>query len=119
MNSVNKETQAQSIKSLASTYTKLANAYKSMTEKGANTTLVQKRRDAIKIGLDSLKNTWNGEDFSYEEEVIRTAKDVLQNTIPSIEKQLAKAKDGSSQKTINERRLTALQLAIVSLENRL
>ncbi|MED1810807.1 hypothetical protein P4V15_19390 [Bacillus subtilis] len=48
-----------------------------------------------------------------------TSKEVLQDIIPSIEKQIAKAKEGSSQKTLNERRLTALNLAIESLENRL
>ncbi|MDQ0185685.1 hypothetical protein MKX67_01190 [Cytobacillus sp. FSL W7-1323] len=119
MKSINQEIQELSVKSLESTFSKLSNAYKSMTEKGSNTTLVRKRRDAIKVGLDSLRNIWNGEDFSYEEEVILTSKDILQSTIPPIEKQIAKAKDGSPQKTVNERRLIALQLAIESLENRL
>lgn len=37
----------------------------------------------------------------------------------SIEKQIAKAGGGSPQKTVNERRLIALKLAVESLENRL
>lgn len=90
-----------------------------MTEKGSNTTLVKKRLNAVEIGLESLKNTWNEEDFFYEEEIIFTSKDILQGVIPSIEKQIAKAKEGSSQKTVNERRLTALKLAIESLEDRI
>ncbi|MED5072953.1 hypothetical protein P9857_02585 [Anoxybacillus geothermalis] len=48
-----------------------------------------------------------------------SSKDVLQGLIPPIETQIAKAKEGSSQKTLNERRLMALKLAIESLENRL
>nr|WP_281235827.1 hypothetical protein [Bacillus paralicheniformis]MDI0241758.1 hypothetical protein [Bacillus paralicheniformis] len=48
-----------------------------------------------------------------------TSKEVLQVSFQSIEKQIAKAKEGSPQKTLNERRLTALKLAIESLENRL
>jgi len=48
-----------------------------------------------------------------------TSKEVLQGIIPSIEKQIVKAKGGSSQKILNERRLTALKLAIESLEYRL
>jgi len=40
MKIVNQETKDFSIKSLESTYNKLSNAYKSMTEKGSNTTLV-------------------------------------------------------------------------------
>ena len=119
MKTVSQEIQDLSIKSLESTFNKLSNAYKSMTEKGSNTTLVKKRRNAVKIGLDSLKDVWSEGDFSYDEESILTSKDVLQGIIPSIEKQIAKAKEGSSQKTLNERRLTALKLAIQSLENRL
>ena len=116
---VSQEIQDLSIKSLESTFNKLSNAYKSMTAKGSNTTLVKKRRNAVKIGLESLKDAWNEGDFSYNEESILTSKGVLQSLLPSIEKQIAKAKEGSSQKTLNERRLTALKLAIQSLENRL
>lgn len=119
MKTVSQETQDLSLTSLESTFNKLSNAYKSMTEKGSNTTLVQKRRNAIKIGLESLKVAWNGGDFFYDAEIIMTSKDTLQGVIPSIEQQIAKAKEGSSQKTLNERRLTALKLAIESLENRL
>ena len=119
MRTVNQEIQELSIKSLESTYNKLSNAYKSMTEKGSNTTLVKKRHDAIKVGLESLEDAWNGGGFFYDEEIILTSKDILQGVIPSIEKQIAKAKEGSPQKTLNERRLTALKLAIESLEKRL
>lgn len=119
MKTVSQEVKDFSIKSLESTFNKLSNAYISMTEKGSNTALVKKRGDAVKIGLESLKATWNEEEFSYDEEILLTAKEVLQGIIPTIEKQIAKAKVGSSQKTLNERRLTALNLAIESLEDRL
>jgi hypothetical protein len=119
METVSQEIQDLSIKSLESIFNKLSNAYKSMTAKGSNTSLVKKRRNAVKIGLDSLKDAWSEGDFSYDEESILTSKGILQSLLPSIEKQIAKAKEGSSQKTLNERRLTALKLAIQSLENRL
>ena len=119
MKIVSQEIQDLSIKSLESTLNKLSNAYKSMTEKGSNTTLVKKRRNAVKIGLESLKDDWDGEEFFYDEEIILTSKDTLQGIIPSIEKQIAKAKEDSPQKTLNERRLTALKLSIESLGNRL
>lgn len=118
MKTVSLEIQWLSIKSLESTFNKLSTAYNTMTEKGSNTTLVKKRRDAIKIGLESLKETWNNTDFSYDTETVSTSKDILQSILPSIEKQLEKAAEGSPQKTVNERRLTALKLAIESLENR-
>ncbi|PID14981.1 hypothetical protein CSV63_09280 [Sporosarcina sp. P34] len=119
MRTVSPEVQELTLRSLESTYTKLSNAYKSMMEKGSNTTLVEKRRDAIKVGLESLKDVWNGEESFYNKEDILQSKEILQSIIPSIEKQLAKAKDGSPQKTVNERRVTALKLAIESLADRL
>lgn len=119
MKVVNKEIQELSIQSLKSTFNKLSHAYQSMLEKGANTTLVKKRRDAVKIGLESLKGDRHGEDFSSNKQDIKKSKEVLESLIPSLEKQIAKAKEGSPQKTLNERRLTALQLAIESLQNRL
>ena len=119
MKTFSQEIQDVSIKSLESTFNKLSTAYKSMIEKGSNTTLVQKRRNAVKIGLESLKAVWNGGDFFYDEEILLASKNVLQDIIPSIEKQIAKAKEGSAQKTLNECRLTALKPAIESLENRL
>lgn len=118
MKNVSKEIQDLSIKSLESTLNKLTNAYNSMKEKGSNTTFIKKRQSSIKIGLESLKNTWGRGDFFYNEENILVCKDILQGIMPSIEKQIAKAKEGSSQKTLNERRLTAIKLAIESLENR-
>lgn len=118
MEKVSTEIQELSIKSLQSTLNKLSVAYKSMSEKGSNTSLVKKRLTAIKIGLESLQNVWCGAEFSYDEVTILASKDTLNSLIPSIEKQLAKAKEGTSQKTLNERRLIALKLAIQSLEKR-
>ncbi|WP_147534405.1 hypothetical protein [Bacillus marasmi] len=119
MKNVSEEIQELSINSLESTLKKLSNAYHSMSDKGSNTTLVKKRRDAVKIGLESLKDDWNGYTFIRDKEAILNSKDVLLGVLPSIERQIEKAKEGSSQKTLNKRRLTALQLAIESLENRL
>lgn len=119
METVSQEIQDLSIRSLESTFNKLSNAYKSMTEKSSNTALVEKRGNAVRIGLESLKATWDGEDFCYEEDIILTSREVLQGLLPSIEKQIEKAKEGSSQKTLNERRLAALKLAIESLDDRL
>lgn len=119
METVGKEVQDLSIASLESTRNKLSNAYKSMIAKGSNTTLVEKRASAVKIGLASLKNSWRGDEFGYDVESILISKEVLSSLIPAIEKQIAKAKDGSSQHTLNKRRVIALTLAIESLASRL
>lgn len=119
MSSIDQVTRDLTIQSLESTIHKLSAAYKTMKDKGTHTGLVEKRRDAVKIGLESLKDDWKGNGFSYDEEAIAAAQTVLKSLIPSIEKQLAKAKKGSPQRTVNDRRLVALELAIASLGERL
>jgi hypothetical protein len=105
--------------SLESTYRKLSNAYESMEGEGANITLVKKRRDAVKAGIESLRSDWYGNDFSHERDVISKSQLTLEDILPSIHKQLDNSEVGSSQHTLNARRLTALNLAIESLKNRL
>lgn len=113
---VSEEVKELSIRSLESTLHKLSRAYKSMADKGTNTTLVKKRRDAVKVGLDSLNAQLKSELFSYAVEIITSSKKTLESMIPSIEKQIIKATEGSPQKTLNTRRLMAFKLAIKSLD---
>ncbi|WP_322907066.1 hypothetical protein [Paenibacillus campi] len=119
MKPVSEEIQYMSIVSLESTYTKLLHAHQSTVAKGSSTTRIAKRLRAVKIGLDSVKEMWRGERFEYDEAGILASKQMLKSILPSIEQQIAKAKQGSPQKTLNEHRLTALQLAIESLKSRL
>lgn len=99
----------EAIRSLTSTYNKLAKAYDTMAAKGAPTTLVQKRRDAVKVAIACLM----GNEVSETE--AQASCEVLQSLVPAITTQLAKAKRGSAQHTLNARRLAALQLAIAKL----
>lgn len=117
MKNINHEDKDASIKSLESTYSKLSNAYKTMSDKRSNLTLVEKRRDAVKVGLDSLENIWNDKEFLYSKEEVLESREILKNLMPSIEKQIAKAGKSSPQKTVNERRLIALELAVEALDN--
>ena len=119
MRTVSKETQDISIASLESTLHKLSKAADSVMRKSGNTQVIAKRRDAIQIGLESLTGMWRNETFSYGEETLIYAKEVLQEILASVEKHVMKAKEGSAQKTLNERRYLALSLAIASLEERL
>lgn len=97
----------EAIRSLTSTYNKLAKAYDTMAAKGAPTTLVQKRRDAVKVAIACLMGN--------EVSEAQASCEVLQSLVPAITTQLAKAKRGSAQHTLNARRLAALQLAIAKL----
>ncbi|MFD1884851.1 hypothetical protein [Paenibacillus wenxiniae] len=119
MKPVSQEIQDLSIASLQSTYNKLVHAYQTTVARGSSITLIEKRLHAVKIGLDSVKQIWREEQFDYDQANIRMSKKVLESILPSSEQQLIKARAGSPQKTLNERRFTALQLAIESLAERL
>ncbi|MEB7065880.1 hypothetical protein ACFP67_12090 [Mammaliicoccus sciuri] len=118
MNNIDNEIKNNSIKSLYSTFKKLEKAYIKMNNEEKNTTVVKKRRNSIKIGLDSLQNDWENQGFNYSQKDIVLAIEVLYSLKPSIQKQIDKVDGFSSQKTLNERRLKAINLSIKSLEKR-
>lgn len=106
----------ESIKSLQSTISKLESALSQMTLKGANTTLVKKRLKAISVGLASLDNVWNEKTHYYTMEDLEGARNVLTGLLPSIENSYAKSKAGSPQRTLLERRIKALELAVKAID---
>jgi hypothetical protein len=88
-----------------------------MTQKGANTTLVKKRLKALNIGLAMLEFVWNQRPHHYTVEEIAEARNVLNGLFPSIENIYAKSKEGSSQRTLLERRIKALELAVGAIDD--
>jgi hypothetical protein len=119
MATVNSITRDLIRKSLESTLHKLSKASKSVGEKNGNTSLVNKRRDAIRIGLESLESEWGNKDFDYPTDLLISAKDELQRMLCSVDSHLMRVKEGSAQKTLNERRHLALTQAITSLDARI
>ncbi|KAF0822958.1 hypothetical protein ACOSZF_21885 [Cytobacillus firmus] len=117
MENVSNAVKLESIKSFQSTIGKLEKALTQMTEKGANTTLVEKRYKACCIGLVVLENVWNQRPHSYTGEDLAEASKVLSGLIPSIESAYARLKDGSPQRILLERRIKALELAAEALED--
>ena len=115
MENVSNADKLESIKSLQSTISKLEKALSQMTQKGANTTLVKKRLDAVCIGLAMLENIWDQKPHYYTLEDLAEARDVLAGLLPSIEKIYVKSKAGSPQRTLIERRIKALELAIQAI----
>lgn len=107
----------ESIKSLQSTISKLESALSQMTLKGANTTLVKKRLKAIYVGLALLDNVWNHIPHHYTQEDLVGACNVLTRLLPTIENSYAKSKAGSPQRTLLERRIKALELAVKAIDN--
>ncbi|MFM9281584.1 hypothetical protein [Paenibacillus jiagnxiensis] len=117
MESVSNEDKLESIKSMQSTIGKLENALAQMTQKGANTTLVKKRLKAIYIGLAMLENAWNQRPHHYTQEDVAEARNVLTGLFPSIENSYAKLKAGNPQRTLLERRIKALELAVQVIDD--
>jgi len=113
------EVKQESIKSFQSTISKTENALSQMTLKGASTTLIKKRLNALHIGLAVLEHVWNQKSQPYTEEDLAEAREVLIGLLPSIEKVYAKSKTGSPQKTLLERRITSLELAIKAINSAL
>ncbi|MEK4008139.1 hypothetical protein [Paenibacillus sp. FSL H3-0333] len=116
MENVSNADQLESITSMQSTVKKLESALSQMTQSGANTTLVTKRLHAVSIGLAVLENVWNQKPHSYTHEDLAEAGKVLTGLTPSVENSYAKSKAGSPQRTLLERRIKALRLAVQAIE---
>lgn len=117
MEIVSNAVKMESIKSNQSTINKLEKALAQMTEKGASTTLLQKRLKALYVGLAMLENAWNQKPHYYNQEELADARIVLAGLFPSIENANAKSKAGSPQRTLLERRIRALELAVQAIDD--
>ncbi|NMI03586.1 hypothetical protein HF638_06330 [Paenibacillus sp. SZ31] len=116
MENVTHEEQQESIKAFQSTIRKSENALVNMTQKRNNTTLLQKRLQALYIGLALLEKVWNQKSHPYMEEDIAEARLVLMGLFPSLENMYDKSKEGSPQKTLLEKRIKAFHLAVQAMD---
>ena len=114
---VSEAERRESINSLQSTIRKLEHALSQMTQKGANTTLVKKRLHSVCIGLAVLEKVWNQCPHSYRQEELSDTHHVLTGLLPSIRNMIVKSKVGSPQRTLLERRIRALELAIQAIDD--
>lgn len=117
MENVSNADKLESIKSFQSTISKSEKALAQMTQKGANTALLKKRLKALYIGLAILENVWNQRPHHYTQEDLAEARNVLTGLFPSIENVYAKSKAGSPQRTLLERRIKALELAVQAIDD--
>jgi hypothetical protein len=117
MENVSNVNKLESIKSFQSTISKSENALAQMTQKGSNTTLLKKRLKALYIGLAMLENVWNQRPHHYTQEDLAEARNVLTGLFPSIENIYAKSKTGNPQRTLLERRIKALELAVQAIDD--
>lgn len=116
MESVSQKEQLESIKSFQSSIRKMEKAMDQMTGKGANTTVVKKRLDALYVGLAVLESVWSGNDHPFTGEELTEARHILEGLLPSIEGIYGKSKEGSPQKTLLHRRIRSLHLSIQAID---
>jgi hypothetical protein len=117
MENVSNVNKLESIKSFQSSIRKSERALAQMTEKGSNTTLVNKRLKALQIGLAMLEKVWNQRPHHYTQEDLVEARNVLTGLLPSIDAIYTKSKAGSPQKTLLERRIRSMELAIQAIDD--
>lgn len=110
-------TRVQCIRSLQSSISKSEKALTQMTLKGANTTLLEKRLTTLRIGLAVLETVWNQSPNQYTRDELRAARGVLAGLLPAIEGIQAKSPEGTPQRTLLERRMKALKLAIKAIDH--
>ncbi|MGQ8872339.1 hypothetical protein [Paenibacillus sp. TSA_86.1] len=111
--------QRQSIEAFQSVIRKSKNALQNMVEKGANTSVIEKRLHALIISLHILEHDWSGKgDQHYDSLEVSEARHVIINLLPSLERMMEKSATGTPQYTLLERRIRAFQLAAHAMEQK-
>src|SRR5690606_34905481 len=113
---VSNKVKSESVISLQSTIRKLEKAYDQMSQKGVNTTLVKKRLNGIKIGLAILEYFWEQKPLDYTKDDVTEARHIPSGLLPAIQNTYAKLKAGSPQRTLLERRIKSLEIAIQGID---
>jgi hypothetical protein len=83
----------------------------------ARKTLI-KRLKAAKVGLAVLQSVWQEKSFEYDMTESKEARNVLAGMLPMLGRFYDKAKPGSSQHTLIQRRIAAFELAVKFLDER-
>lgn len=101
----------QSIEALQSAIRKSKNALVKMKQKSSNTTLLEKRLQALQVGLAVLEKELFGKPHEYNGLALEIARGILTGIIHSIEATEEKIVQGSPQSTLIQRRIKAIELA--------
>ncbi|WP_366296053.1 hypothetical protein [Paenibacillus sp. AN1007] len=117
METVSETEQMQSIEAFQSVIRKSENALQNMTEKGANTSVLEKRLHALCVSLHVLGYIWNRiPEQGYSRLEITEARHVMNKLLASVEKMIEKTAAGTPQRTLLERRIRAFQLAVQAMD---
>lgn len=116
IDTVSTAARLESIASFRSAIRKSEKALAHMTRKGAGTTLIEKRLQALRIGLAVLECAWNQRPHYYPPEDLVAARGILVGLLPSIEGIYTRSRAGSPQRTLLKRRIRALELAVQAID---
>lgn len=116
MEDVPQTTRSESLAALRSAIVKTEKALAGMASNGASTVLVARRLQALRVGLAVLEDAWRGWPSPYSSEDLAEARGVLSGLLPSVEAICARSKPGTPQRTLLERRIRALNLALQAIE---
>lgn len=78
---------------------------------------MEKRLKALRTGLAVLESVWDHRPHPYTREDLVEAREVLTGLFPSIEDIYSKSQTGSPQKTLLQRRIKALELAVQAIDD--
>lgn len=109
----------ESINALHSAIRKSDRALVQMVQKGASTTLISKRLNALKVGLILLQNDGELMMNPMDRSDLTDTKVLLESLLTSIERMYRQSKSGSSQRTLLEKRITALYLVLRKIDEQL
>lgn len=111
------DVKSESIEFFQSTIRKSEKALAQMTGKAVSTSLVEKRLKAFHIGLTVLEKVWHDKPHLCSQAELARARKVLTGLLPSIKSVYAKAEASSPQRTLLDRRIKSVELAIVAIDD--
>jgi len=82
-----------------------------------NTALIKKWLKALLIGLAELEYVWNQKPHHFSKEDLAESRNVLTGSLSSFEDIYNKSTIGSSQRTLLERRITVVELALQAIDD--
>ncbi len=119
MEQISEKSKVEAIESFQSTIRKMEKALIQMRNKEANTTLVTRRLESMKIGLVALECAWYGKPQLFTEEENIKAVEVLRALMPSLERAYLKSGENSAQRTLLYRRTDSIAHSIRIIEEQI
>lgn len=116
MNEITDSVIEQSKNALQSAVGKSKRALVQMTQKGANTSLLVKRLKALSISLVVLENEGKHLSTLFSHSELSETRSILINLLISMEHIYQKSTFGSSQRTLLEKRILAMNLVIQMID---